>query len=345
MQRREFLQSSFGALASAAITPFTGMASSVVRAPGDLTRRVLYVLGEFTQTDKVAMRNAVEAVGASGFNVLILSFLQATAANGKLSLSYNGNAFSSFAPEVPAMLARLRSGFGVRKRILLSIGGWASAPMFDVIRSFGAARFVRQLTDEVITPLGLDGIDLDAEPTKGGIEEWFNVQREYGSTLVEITNEYKRLHPTHGVTHAPISPVAAEFYAKPTRMPGADTGLLQATRTKQGNNIDWLNVQFYEGGMVEGGDIAGYYRKFLAGPLAEMREQTGITRPLRFLTPTFEPDAKQSLEFCQQMIAGINQQCANLHAGSVSGVALWDYRQIASAIGDWSKGLEAVLHS
>ena len=345
MQRREFLRSSIGVLASVAMAARAARAVNTIASQSDPTRRVLYVLGEFTQTDKAAMRSAAEAVGASSFNVLVLSFLQASAANGKLSLTYNGNEFFSFAQEVPAMLARLRSGFGARKRILLSIGGWASAPMFDTIRSFGVAGFVRQLTDEVIAPLGLDGIDLDAEPTQGGLDQWIGVQREYGSTLVEITNEYKRLHPTHIVTHAPISSVAAEIYAKKTVLPGLKGSLLEATRRKRGNNIDWLNVQFYEGGVVEGGDIAGYYRKCLAGPLAEMSEQTGITHPLSFLTPTFEPEAKQPLEFCQQTIAAINQRCADLHAGKVSGVALWDYRQIASSIGDWSRGLETSLHS
>lgn len=345
MLRREFLQSSFGALASTAMATWAVRAESTVAARTDSTRRLLYVLSEFTHTDKAAMQSAVEAVGASSFNVLILSFLQVAVANEKLSLTFNGNAFSSFASEVPAMLTRLRSGFGARKRILLSIGGWASAPSFAAIRSFGVARFVRQLTEEIIVPLGLDGIDLDVEPTKGGLDQWIAVQREYGRTLVEITNEYKRLHPTHVVTHAPISAVAAEIYAKRTLLPELKNSLLEATRTQHGNNIDWLNVQFYEGGVVEGGDIADYYCKRLVGPLAEMREQTGITQALSFFTPTFEPAAKQSLEFCQQTVAAINLRCADLHAGKVSGVAIWDYAQIASSIGDWSRGLVAALHS
>lgn len=343
MQRRKFLQSSLGALASAVSATRIASAAGAVLTRRNPTRRVLYVLGEFTQTDKAAVRSAVETVGASGFNVLILSFVQASASNGKLNLSYNGNAFSSFAPEIPAMLARLRTGFGTRKRILISIGGWASAPNFAAIQSFGAAAFVRQLTDEVIVPLGLDGIDLDAEPTKGCLDQWMGVQREYGSTLVEITNEYKRLHPAHIVTHAPVSSVAAEIYAKGVPLPGLKNSLLQATRTPHGNNVNWLNVQFYEGGLVEGGDIAGFYRDSLAAPLLALRGKAGIERPLHFLTPTFEPEAKQPLEFCRQMIAAIDHRCADLHVGNVDGVALWDYRQIAPSMGDWSQGLEATL--
>jgi hypothetical protein len=276
--------------------------------------------------------------------VLILSFLQANLVGGKLTLLYNGNEFSSLSPQVPALLTRLRSGFGVRKRVMLSIGGWQEQATFEAIRSFGVPAFVRQLTTEVIQPLGLDGIDLDLEPRTGGLDRWIAVHNTYGKTLADLTNEYKRVHPTHWVTHAPPSGVAAELYAKPKAIPGLNGGLLAATRTAHGNNIDWLNVQFYEGGVVGNGDIAGYYRNSLAAPLIAMEKQTGISRPLHFLTPLFQPEAKQPLEFCRQTIQAINDRCANLHAGRVDGVGLWDYRQVAPSIRNWSRGLEAALH-
>lgn len=342
MQRREFLQSSLGAVAATAIAGAPCLASETWVE--NSTRRVLYVLAQFARATPKSMQTVVDTIGNSSFNVVVLSFLQASIVGGKLALLYNGNEFSSLAPEVPALLARLRSGFRGRKQIMLSIGGWQHLATFEAIRSFGVSAFVRQLTQEVIQPLGLEGIDLDLEPQKGGLDQWVAAHYEYGKSLAELTNEYKHVHPTHLVTHAPISSVAAELYAKPAPIPGLNGGLLAATRTKNGNNIDWLNVQLYEGGLIDGGDIAGYYRNSLTEPLMKMRAQTGIAHPLHFLTPLFQPEAKQPLEFCRQTIEAIDHRCADLSVGNISGVALWDYRQVAPSIQSWSHGLEAILH-
>ncbi len=342
MQRREFLRSSFGSLASVAISSHAGFSAS--RVQSDRTRRILYVLGQFSQATPKSMQAVVESIGRSGFNVAILSFLQAKVAGGKLTLLYNGNEFSLLAPQVPALLAQLRSGFGAPKRVMLSIGGWQETATFEAIRSFGVAAFVRQLNQQVVHPLGLDGIDLDLEPQKGGLDQWMAVHREYGQALAEITNEYKRVHSDHLLTHAPLSILAAELYAKPQPLPGLNDGMLAATRNGGKNNIDWLNVQFYEGGLIAGGDIAGFTCDSLAKPTIAMRAQTGVRNPLHFFTPLFQPQAKQPLAFCQQTIRAIDQRCAGLHAGGVDGVALWDYRQVVNSIDVWSAGLESVLH-
>jgi hypothetical protein len=342
MQRRAFLRTSCGIVGSALIA--SRPAFSAIQARREQTRRILYVLGQFSQATPKSMQGAVETIGRSGFNVVVLSFLQASVNGEKLTLLYNGNEVPLLSPEIPALLAKLRSGFGTRKRIMLSIGGWQETATFAAIRSFGIAAFVRQLTEQMIGPFGLGGIDLDLEPQKGGLDQWTAVHREYGEILVELTNEYKRVHPDHVVTHAPLSIVAAELYAKPAPLPGLSRGLLAATRGGKTNNINWLNLQFYEGGLIEGGDVGGFYRDSLAVPLIGMRSQTGISEPLHFFTPLFQPQAKQPLAFCQQTIRAIDTRCASLNAGSVDGVALWDYRQVAHAIDDWSTGLEAELH-
>ena len=344
MQRREFL-SSMAAAAAVALSTGRSFSQDALSPLPDRSRCILYVMAELVETNSAKLRAMVDTLGDSGFNVLVLSFLQAGMENGKLSLLYNGNAVSSFAPQVPVLLAQLRTGFATRRRIQISIGGWGHTPTFAAIRSAGVPAFVRQLTEEVITPLGLDGIDLDLEPQKGDLENWIAVHRDYGKVIVDLTNEYKRVHPTHLVTHAPISPVVAEIYMKPSSIPDLKGNLLQATRTPQGNNIDWLNVQFYEGGVVPQGSIADFYRTILAGPLFSMHDQVGISQPLHFLTPTFEPQAKQPLEFCQQTLAAIHARCADLHVRQGNGVAIWDYQQVESAIGQWSTGLEAALRS
>jgi hypothetical protein len=340
MRRRAFLGSSILAAAGALVAPRAAPSN----LQGARTRRILYILGQFSAGTPEAMHLAAETIGNSSFNVLILAFLQATLVNGKLSLSYNGNAFPQLGPQVPALLARLRSGYGARKRLILSIGGWASAGNFEAIRSFGVPAFVRRLTQEAIAPLGIEGLDLDPEPNRGGMDQWMGVYREYATTLIEITKEYKRVHPTHLVTHSPIAAVAAEFYAKGGRQASQGTTLLEATRAHGGNSIDWLNVQFYEGGLIENGDIAGFYRDSLAAPLKLRATQTGIPNPMSFLMPGFEPEAGQPLAFCQQTIAAINRRCADLHMGKLKGAALWDYRQVAPEMANWSHGMEAALH-
>lgn len=350
MQRREFLASSLAAAAALAIDPLGSevLAASSSAAAG--SRLILYLMAQLTGTDSSSLRSAIDTLGPSGFQVVVLSFLQASVAGGdgrgggKLILLYNDQAISSFLPGIAELLARLRSGYGTQKRIQISIGGWGHTPTFAAIRSVGVAAFVRQLTEEVIVPLGLDGIDLDLEPQQGGLENWRSVHQEYGSTLVDLTNAYKRLHPRHLVTHAPISGMAAEMYVKPAEIPGVGGSLLEATRGPQGNHIDWLNVQFYEGGQVTEGSIADYYRAKLAGPLWEQRDRFGIMQPLHFLTPTFEPAAKQPVQFCRETLAAIDARCADLHGGRLNGVALWDYHQIATRVEDWAGGLQSALN-
>jgi hypothetical protein len=346
MNRRRFLRNSFGAVAGAAMV---SRAAAAPRLPLASTRRILYVMANLTETRPAKQRDWIDPLAGSGFNVLVLSFLQASMAGGQLQLLYNDNRIPSLAPQVPALLAQLRSASGGNKRVQISIGGWGHTPTFQAIRSAGVSAFVRQLTDQVIVPLGLDGIDIDLEPQKGDLVNWIDVHRDYGTTIVDLTNEYKRLHPTHLVTHAPISPVAAEMYIQPAQVPGLQGNFLQATRAPRRhgftNNIDWLNVQFYEGGVVTDGTIAGYYCSRLAAPLAAMRAQVGIEQPLHFLVPTFEPAAKQPLEFCRQTIAAINAECAGLHAGRVRGTALWDYHQIRQDIDTWSTGLRTALQA
>jgi hypothetical protein len=309
------------------------------------THRILYVLGQFSAGTPQAMHAAAETIGASSFNVVILSFLQAAGSRGKLSLNYNGNDIAQLSPMLPALFRRIRSGFPEKKQMLLSIGGWQQTATFAAIRDVGAAAFVRQLSEQVIVPFGLDGIDLDLEPDTGGLDQWIAVHREFGKVLADVTNEYKRLRPEHIVTHAPLSHIAAQAYAAAMPLPGLPQGLLAATRTARGNNIDWLNVQLYAGSSPFEGDIAAFYRDDLVGTLAAHAKDTGIRNALDFCVPLFQPQAKQSLAVCRQAIRQIDRRCADLHLGNVHGAALWEYAQIASRMEEWSQGLETALHA
>ncbi|MGC9291912.1 MAG: glycosyl hydrolase family 18 protein [Acidobacteriaceae bacterium] len=352
MQRRAFLQSAFFAGAISVVGRPLGrsalLAADVRPTQPNATRRNLYILGQFEQTDPAKLDAVVASLGQSSFNVLTLAFLGIDASQSRPQLLYNGHSFAALSPRLPEMFQHLRTGSGLPRKVLLSIGGWKNTAVFAAIRSMGAPAFVRQLTQEVIAPLHLDGIDLDLEPMQGGLEQWSAAHREYSATLVALTNEYKRVHPSHVVSHAPIAPVAAEFYAKDTAIDGLGKGLLASTRTRNGNHVDWLNVQLYEGGKIGGGsseEIASFYKTSLAVPLLQMRAQTGIAQPLHFLQPTFDPGSNppQPLEFCAQTLRSIREQCAPLHAGALGGVSLWQYQQVQPGISAWSKGLEEAL--
>jgi hypothetical protein len=355
MQRRAFFKSAFFAGAATVAggrLPQLGwpalLAEGVSAPQRNATRRNLYILGQFEQTDPAKLDAVVASLGQSSFNVLTLAFLGINASQGRPQLLYNGHSFAALSPRLPGMFQHLRTGSGLPRKVLLSIGGWKNTTVFAAIRSMGVPAFVRQLTQEVIAPLHLDGIDLDLEPMQGGLDQWSAAHREYSATLVALTNEYKRVHPSHVVSHAPIAPVAAEFYTKDTAIDGLGKGLLASTRTRNGNHVDWLNVQLYEGGKIGGGsseEIASFYKASLAVPLLQMRDQTGIAQSLHFLQPTFDPDSQppQPLEFCEQTVRSIREECAPLHAGVLGGVSLWQYQQVLSGVSTWSKGLEEAL--
>ncbi len=336
MNRRAFLQSAALSLLAAR----TALAASPARQ-----HRNLYILGQFEQTKDNALDTLVQTLANSSFNVFTLAFLGITGKSNNLQLLYNGHAFTALSPRLPKIFRQLRSGSAVPRKILLSIGGWASADSFSLLRSAGISAFVQQLTEQVIAPLGLDGIDLDLEPMQGGLHNWFAAYRDHGTTLAAITNEYKRLHPTHTVTHSPTTPVAAEFYAKAS-------SILNSTRihpaSRAGNHVDGLNVQLYEGGIVGANDsaaLAAAFQDSLVMPLLALREKTGIAQPLSFLQPTFEPNAHpaQPEDFCVQTLRAIQSACAPLHAGRLQSVSLWEYKQVLPNLAAWSTAMQNAL--
>ncbi len=342
MQRREFLK--LGAAAAVA-QPLAARAWAAA-ARG---RRILYVAGGVSPA-------LVERLGPSGFDVAILAFLYARWRKGRLELRYNGLPARALPPRLGPELRRLRRGFAARKRVMISLGGWGNSATFAAIRSAGVERFLEQFNREFVEPLGLEGIDLDLEPStvaENTPAGWRAVHEEYGATLVALTNGYKTRHPDHDVTHAPIASVAARFYARDGGLRGVRGSFFEAARTARGNNLSWLNVQFYEAGDPKFGLDAGarpatipeFYRSELLEPMWRGRTATGVARPWERLIPGFEPRYRQTLAFCEQTLRQVNRGAAALAgAGATAGgVFLWDYQQIAAHLPAWSAGLGRAL--
>lgn len=287
----------------------------------------------------------VERLGPTGFNVGILAFLYARYAPKQgLRLSYNGVAPSRMPHALAANLRQLRHGYGERKKILISLGGWGNRETFEAIRAAGVERSLAQIEREVTGPLGLDGLDLDLEPSTAAENTpagWHAVHDDLGSTLVELTNRYMQRHPDHVVTHAPIASVAASLYARNGQVRGVPGSFFEATRSPRGNNLAWLNVQFYEAGDPKPTSIPEFYRNQLVRPMLDQRAATGIARPWEVLIPGFEPRYHQNLPVCEQTLRAVNRALAPW--GLVGGVFLWQYGQIAATLETWSAGLQRAL--
>ncbi|MGH9482276.1 MAG: hypothetical protein ACRD1L_09310 [Terriglobales bacterium] len=286
----------------------------------------------------------VRALGPTRFNVAILAFLYARYRGGVLHLTYNGVPARRLPAALAPELRRLRLGFATPKRILISIGGWGNRGTFEAIRAAGVERFLDQLDAEFVGPLGLEGLDLDLEPStvaENTPAGWRAVHDDLGATLVAITNGYMRRHPHHAVTHAPIASVAAALYAGDGKLRGVRGSFFDAARIPRGNHIAWLNLQFYEAGDPKPVSIPDFYRNELVLPLLARRDSTGIARPWEVLVPGFEPRYHQDRDFCEQTLRQINHAIAPM--GRAGGVFLWQYGQVAATVAAWSDGLARAL--
>lgn len=338
LTRRRFLADSGGAALALGWS-----ARRLWRPPAP--RRILYVAGRLSGQNPAVIRSTVDGLGASAFNVAILAFVYARFRAGRLRLTYNGTPFARLHPTLALELRRLRRDFGAPRTILLSLGGWGNRATFEAIRSAGVEAFLRQLEDEAIAPLGIGGLDLDLEPSTAAENTaagWHAVHDDLGTTLVEITNRYRARHPDHVVTHAPIASVAAALYARDGRVRGVPGGFFAASRRSGGgNNISWLNVQFYEAGDPKPQSIPDFYRTQLLAPLLASRAATGLAAPWQALAPGFEPRYHQDLAVCT---ADLEQILASTAAwGPPAGAFLWQYGQIAGALGAWGAGLRRAL--
>ncbi|MGA7411778.1 MAG: glycosyl hydrolase family 18 protein [Bryobacteraceae bacterium] len=314
----------------------------LARAQTKPARLVLYAFNQLIgSTDST--RQMVEEVGESSFNVVILAFLNIRQSNGQAIFRYNDSPLAQLPKELPAHIQKLKSGFSAPKKVLISLGGWANQDDFRSIRAIGVEKFIGQLNSQVIRPLSLDGIDIDLEPAIESPEAWQSIYDELGRTIVDLSNRYKAANPEHVVTHAPTSGLTAGLYIKDGRLHGLAGSILESTRAASGNNIDWLNVQFYEGGAVKNETITSFYKDQLVAGLAAKSKSTGIDNPLDFLSPTFEPDFHQPLAFCQSTLRDLTQACrAN---GRLDSVGLWEYGQTKAHTRDWSQGLAGSLRS
>jgi len=283
-------------------------------------------------SDRAAIEQHIEKtvteLSGLAWNVYILAFLHVHARSGPMELFFNGSPVEKLYPGLGQQLARLKAS---GKRLLISIGGWDNACDFDGIHDVGVAAFLVQARQQVITPLGLDGIDLDLEPTSDdpGIycppdPDWYSVYQRLSPVLVELSNQAAAGGLL--VSHAPAVYIP-QFYTDPG-------GILAGTRRPSGgNSISFLNYQTYGGGTGVAQTVEELVGQIDPG-------STGIANPAAFVSAGFgiadglsdDPD-----------VAAANIRQLRQKYGQIGGGFVWRYTPDKAQIAQWAKALSGAL--
>ncbi|HKP75334.1 MAG TPA: glycosyl hydrolase family 18 protein [Longimicrobiaceae bacterium] len=274
------------------------------------------------------IENTVTELAGLDWNVCILAFLHVHARTLPMELFFNGTPFGKLYPGLGQQLARLKAS---GKRLLISIGGWYNACDFSGIQTAGVAEFLARMRQQVITPLGLDGIDLDLEPTPDDQyycppePDWNDVYQKYSPVLVELTNQAAAAGLL--VTHAPALYMRPGFYTD-------RGGILDRTSLRpKGNNIAWLNFQTYD----KGEQLPERYEAFVD---AIETGYTGIANPAGFVSAGFgiADDLYDDPEVARQAIQQLRAKYGGINGGFV-----WRYTSDRAQIAQWATALSQAL--
>ncbi len=250
-------------------------------------RHIIYVFGSDVP---------VAAIGDLPYTHVVLAFLHLQRDGDSLQLLYGDRDVSS--PELNRFwsdVQELRERHG--KTVLVSIGGRDSD---------GDWRLVEEHTDgsvDLLTRLvarhELDGIDLDMEST-------------FHDATVELTNRLANAMPDLIITHAPPWTDVRDRYASAY---GSKRPILERTASASkpnGNNIDWLNVQFYDKGQVV--DPLAAYESLVTGDAAAGRTPVPPGMMALGLMPRSEREVRETCAPMIRRLARIYPNCAGVFA-------------------------------
>lgn len=284
-----------------------------------------------TPSEQAAIQQQIEStvteLSKLPWNVYILAFLHVHAQTLPMQLVYNGTPVASLYPGLGAELAKLKAA---GKRLLISIGGWDNACDFSGIQTVGVAAFLTQAQQQVIGPLGLDGIDLDLEPTQDSgyycpVEpSWNGVYEKYSPVLVELSNQAAAAGLV--VSHAPAMYMDSTYYTGPN-------GILVGTKQGTGNSIAFLNYQTYG----EGTNLAPTFEAFV-GQIDSA--STGIANPAEFVCAGFgiADGLNDNVVVAGQGIVQLRQTY-----GEIGGAFVWRFTASQTQMALWATTLSAAL--
>lgn len=254
----------------------------------------------------------VEAIGPLPFDTVILPFIHVQKGN---QLVYNDTPIEKLWDGLPAALEKLKSGFPVKKRLLMSVGPFQSD--FDAIGEDYEA-FVSSFID-FAKAHHIDGMDLDYEGDYGP---------RNAKLLALMVNTYRRWVPDGLVTAAPYT--AQDFWA-------GEGGVLSMARNDSGHsNFSWFNVQFYAGaGNLPPQDYPANFDSWAA---AAGREGNGVSDPQDFIAPgcngTREAERKFSPKELEEGLSLIRREHSSIGGGFV-----WNYEDIEWTPGEWAEAI------
>lgn len=220
-------------------------------------RKMIWVSGIFDQTgpsSKTAMDAAVNLLGPTQFDTIFLNFLHVM---GNGTVTYNNTPLNELSPYVATALGRLKNGFPVKKKIVISLGGWGSQNDWDNLNNGNIPGFVKQVSSWAKTA-GIDGVDFDFEG--------FPYDSPYDEVISKTANGYAAAMPGSIVTLTPY--LDSDFW----------TGVLTETATASGNNISWINLMLYMG-PTNIGDWRENFKDWLAAVAAPGTKITSAQAP------------------------------------------------------------------
>ena len=250
---------------------------------------------------------------------MVLAFVHLQDDGGSLRLLYgdidaNSRELDRFWGEV----RELRERHG--KPVIVSVGGQSSD---------GDWRLVEEHTDvavdlltRLVTGHKLDGVDLDMESA-------------FHDATVELTNRLANAMPDLTITHAPPWRDVRDRYASPY---GSKRPILERTASASrpsGNNIDWLNVQFYDKGQVA--DPLAAYESLVNGDAARGRTPVPPGMMSLGLMPRSDREVLETLGPTVDRLARTYPDFAGVFAWrhSTASKTVWPSR-IAEALWGWT---------
>lgn len=218
------------------------------------------------------------------------------------------------------------------KKVMVSVGG-GTVRGEDWLALGKNAAAVAESIAAVVEEHSLDGVDLDVEAVPFETRAAF---QPYADAVVALTRALAERLPGKFLTHAPQPP-----YLCAPGSPGCPQDSLYATiLAAAGDQISWLNMQYYSNPPVTSSDIEelGSYRSIVRGwdgfgGLAADRLVVG--KPYSSKVSGYQP--------ADQVVSRILQPLVGEYSSSFGGFMAWELSEDPD--GTWAAAVSQALHT
>ena len=176
---------------------------------------------------------------------------------------------------------------------------------------------------------GLDGVDFDLEnfaSYTGGPET-----TTWAANLAALTTAVRKaIGPDKLITHAPQTPYLLSNWSS-TQAGINSQALYTQMMDLAGDDVDWLNVQFYSNGEVNSAITLAGYRALNA----KWPGKIALGKPLASTTPGYLAPAV----LCEEVVTPLTDDAS----GPLCGVMVWEYVLDTNVTPTWSEQIKAAL--